>query len=41
MYPYIEPDFIEKYALTNDEVDEAIKNGILADRENKRESSRE
>ena len=31
MYSYIEPDFIEKYALTNDEVDEAIKNGILAD----------
>ena len=31
MYSYIEPDFVEKYALTNDEVDEAIKNGILAD----------
>ena len=28
---YIEPNFVEKYALTSDEVDEAIKNGILAD----------
>lgn len=29
-YTYIEPDFVKKYALTDEEVNEAIANGILA-----------
>lgn len=28
-YTYIEPDFVKKYALTDEEVNEAIANGIL------------